>query len=114
LFEKRYAIFDATKLLLSKIPIHGEVTIEDLRTFYGAIRGSEFLFDGEMRQYLKQIVDLCLKARRARRRQGHAKEEQVLEQLIEEEEAILDYLQSQEDRLEKLFGRYLDVSTIGI
>jgi hypothetical protein len=42
MFEKRFAVYEATKSLINKRPI----TPNDMGEFYNGIRGAEFLFDG--------------------------------------------------------------------
>ena len=63
LFEKRYAVYQATQGLISTL--HG-LTPEDMGEFYEGIRGAEFLFDGETRKFLMNIGDMALRARMKR------------------------------------------------
>jgi len=39
LFDRRWKVFDAVKLMVNKSAIHGDFTIEDLRDFSKGIRG---------------------------------------------------------------------------
>ena len=114
LYEKRYAVYQATKLLIEKIAIHGQTLPGDIGEFHQAIRGSEFLFEGKTRAYLMKLSDLAFKAHLARRRQSRVSDQSKLEKLVDEEEEILNFLQSQDAELEKIFGRYLDLSRVGL
>jgi hypothetical protein len=68
MFEKRFAVYDATRTLLVTVTRHGQITSEDLSRFYQGILGAEFLFDGDARAFLTQIAAMAFKAMSARSR----------------------------------------------
>jgi hypothetical protein len=114
LFEKRYAIYVATKSLVQKVAVHGQISFGDLGEYQRTIEGAEFLFDGETRSYFKSIIDLCFKAQMARRKQDRKIDQQTLEKLVDEEEEIWTWLQTQGPHLENMMRRYLDLSKVGV
>jgi hypothetical protein len=60
LFERRFAVYQATQRLISTL--HG-LTPEGMGDFYDGIRGVEFFFDGDTRNFLMDIGDMALRAR---------------------------------------------------
>jgi hypothetical protein len=114
LFEKRFAVYETTKKLINTAALQGQITQEDLGEFYSGIRGAEFLFDGETREFLNTIGDLAFKARMRRAQLNQNPNHPNLDQLIDEEENVLDFLRNQEGRVENLFRRYLDLARVGL
>jgi len=114
LYERRFAVYDATKKLLATIGLHGQVTPDNLGEFYIGVRGAEFLFDGELRNFLMQIGDIGFRARMARSSWERRVSDPSVDKLIDEEEAILSFLHDQDRRLETMFSRYLDLSAAGL
>jgi hypothetical protein len=57
MYERRFAVYDATRMLLNRAGLYGQVTPEDLGEFYSGIRGAEFLFDGSTRTFIENIED---------------------------------------------------------
>jgi hypothetical protein len=110
LFEKRAAVYEATKEIIT-VQLHGHITREELGEFFGAVRGAEFLFDGDTRDFLEKIARMGFRARMASfasERHEHKPE------LVDEVEDILEFLQQQGPHLEKLFAKYLDLSKVGL
>src|ERR1700733_1277510 len=62
IFDKRFAVYEATKMLITKRPIRPH----DLGEFYNGTRGAEFLFDGDTRTFLMNLGDIAFKARMKR------------------------------------------------
>jgi hypothetical protein len=112
LFEKRFAVYQATQTLISTL--HGGLTPEDMGHFYEGIRGAEFFFDGDTRNFLMNIGDMALRARSKRFQLEQQPNHPNLDQLIKEEESILNFLRQQDQNLERLFSRYLDLSKVGL
>jgi hypothetical protein len=115
-YEKRFAAYDATRSLISTITFHGQTTPEDLGNFYNGIKGAEFLFDGGTRDFMMKIGDLAFKARMARFALERSPNHPNQDRLIDQEEDFLELLrdQGQDQRLEKKFARYLDLSKLGL
>jgi hypothetical protein len=114
IFQKRFAVYEATKTLINRAAIHGQFTPDDLGEFYNAIRGAEFLFDGETRTLLMSIGDKAFTARMRRAQINRQPNHPSLDTLIDEEENILDFLRDQDRNLEGHFSRYLDLSKVGL
>lgn len=114
MFDRRYSMYEATKLLIDKIAINGQVSSADLVEFRRNVRGAEFLFDGEARKFFKSLIDLSTRADLARDKQARAKDETVLGDLFDEEDQYLKLVEAESPNLEKIFARYLDLSKMGV
>ena len=114
MFDRRYSMYEATKLLIDKIAINGQVSSADLVEFRRNVRGAEFLFDGEARKFFKSLIDLSMRADLARSKQARAKDETALGELFDEEDQYLKLVEAESPNLEKIFARYLDLSKMGI
>jgi hypothetical protein len=115
MFEKRFAVYKATQNLIIAVTSHGGATREELGEFYNGIRGAEFLFDGETRDFVMKIGDMVSRARMARVRRERSDHHPRTDELIDEEENILEYLSELHGKdLEDKFGRYLDLSKAGL
>jgi hypothetical protein len=114
MFEKRFAVYEATKNLINAVTSHGGVIPEDLGAFYNGVRGAEFLFDGETRDFVVKIGEMGFKARMARVRRERSDHHPRADELIDEEEEILKFLRDQDARLETMFSPYLDLSKVGL
>ena len=114
MFDRRYSMYEATKLLIDKIAINGQVSSADLAEFRRNVRGAEFLFDGEARKFFKSLIDLSLRADLARSKQAEAKDETALGELFDEEDQYLKLVEAESPNLEKIFARYLDLSKMGV
>jgi hypothetical protein len=114
MFDRRYAVYDATKLLVDKITLNDQVTSSDFIEFRNNVRGAEFIFDGETREFLQQLIDFSWKAYMARSRQDRTKDDQKFGKLLDEEIQYLERVQAEGPRLEKIFAKYLNLSQIGL
>jgi hypothetical protein len=113
LFDRRAAVYEALRDLIGHVQFHGNITAEELGEFYLHIRGAEFLFDDDTRDFIMRTRDTAFKARMA----AFAREsagEGVVDTLVDREEDTLDILRAQEERLEQVFSRYLDLSKLGL
>jgi hypothetical protein len=114
MFDRRYAMYEATKFLFGTIAINGSVTSKDFADFREKIRGAEFLFDGEARQFFQRLLDLSWRAYMARSRQKRTKDDAILNRLFDEEDECLRLVEAEGPNLEKLFFKYLDLSKLGL
>jgi hypothetical protein len=114
MFDRRYAMYEATKFLLGTIAINGAVASKDFTDFREKIRGAEFFFDREAREFFQGILDQSWRAYMARSRQAHVNEGATLDTLLDEEEECLRVVSAQGKDLERLFSKYLDLSKIGL
>lgn len=114
MFNRRYAMYEATKFLFGTIAINGSVTSTDFADFREKIRGAEFFFDGETRQFFQRLLELSWRAHMARTRQKRAKDDAALSKLFDEEDECLRLVDAEGPNLEKLFSKYLDLSKIGL
>ena len=126
LYEKRYKVYEAIKDLINKANANEEVIAEDLKAFYDGIRGAEFLFDGETRNFILKIGQMAWSAQMARAQLERHQERQLerpnqpfvdhprADKLFEKEEEMLDFLATQGQMLEEKFRPYLDLSKAGL
>jgi hypothetical protein len=115
LFEKRFAVYEAVQKLINAETVHGGANQEDLNAFYDGIRGAEFLFDGNTRNFVMNIGDMAWRARIARawldRQPGSHPQ---ADRLIDEEGEIVGFLLGESQTLENMFRPYLDLSRAGL
>jgi hypothetical protein len=114
MFDRRYSMYEATKLLIDKIRISGGVTPADFTEFRTSIRGAEFLFDGKTREFFKRLTDLSWRAYLARSRQTRTKEDGALQKLFDEEDECINFVEAEGPNLENVFAKYIDLSRIGL
>jgi len=114
MYDKRFVVYEAVKSLASTIGLHGQVTIDDLGEFYHGVRGAEFLFDGDTRDFVEKIGIMAFKARMMRASLDKQPDHPREAKLSDEEEDILDFIRNQSEHLEPLFRRYLDLSKAGL
>jgi hypothetical protein len=112
LYEKRFGVYSAAKTLLNRAALHGAVRMEDVGEFYDGVRGAEFLFDGETKDFVMTLGTMAIKARLKRSQLERHPDHPRADKLIAEEEDILDYLRTKDETLEELFRPYLDLSKI--
>lgn len=121
LYQKRFAVYEAIKKLsdiatthVDPEALHGsKVTILDLHELYNAIRGAEFLFDGDARQFLINIHDMIQEAHNALVRLKRSPRHYPGE-LEPEDEKIVTFLSEQNRALESVFKPYIDLSKVGL
>jgi hypothetical protein len=114
MYDRRFAVYEATKNLISTATLHGQITPDDLGDFYGGIHGAEFLFDGDTRNFVMKIGDMAFRARMARVSLERHPDHPRGDQLIDQEEEILRFLRDEDKQLEKLFCRYLNLSNVAL
>jgi len=110
MFEKRFAVYEAIKNIINTAYLHGGVTQGDLDVFYQGIRGAEFLFKKDTKDFVANICQMAWKASNARARRQRSE----TDKLIDEELDILDFLSGQAEGLENMFRPYLDLSKAGL
>jgi hypothetical protein len=121
LYEKRLAVYEAIKKLSDIATVHvdpealhgSRVSTEDLHAFYNAIRGAEFLFDGDARKFLMTIHDMIWEANNALVRLKRSPRHYPGE-LEPEEEKLVKFLSQQNRALETMFKPYIDLSKVGL
>ena len=59
LFERRLAVYKATKTIISHVGLGGEVEKSDFFELDRAVEGAEFLFRGEARGFFRKIRMMC-------------------------------------------------------
>jgi hypothetical protein len=63
LFEKRFAVFAATRRLLSHVLHDADVSLEQLFEYRAGVAEATFLFDSDITDYLKSIDEKALRLR---------------------------------------------------
>ncbi|MDQ1341366.1 MAG: hypothetical protein QG567_2524, partial [Campylobacterota bacterium] len=75
LFEKRYKVYDATRIFLTIIKKDASFEIKDLQNFNEGILDSCFLFDDDISAYLNQIREDAVDMRTANKKPDEADRE---------------------------------------
>jgi hypothetical protein len=79
------------------------------------IRGADFLFDGQTRDFIMKIRDMLIRSHVIEARLNRSPDDPEFEGLSRDaEEIIVQFLFEQEPQLEDMFSRYLDLSKIGL
>jgi hypothetical protein len=99
MYEKRFAVYEATQIFLVTAMVDGRITEENCRALLKGIRSAEFLFDGKTAAYLMKIRDQAWPLPKDAR------------QLTDDE---LKGLKKQSEALEGMFRPYLDLSKAGL
>jgi len=113
LFERRYKVYQALQTLVHKVAIHGPVKAGDLQEFAAGIDGAEFLFPEELAKHLRKIQSMCGDAAHARLRISYRQihgDDGRLEGLLDEEDAVLEYVRDEQRHLLRDFKNHLDLS----
>ncbi len=56
LFERRAQVYDAARVLVSRVVTHGKTTQEDQRNYLQGVQGAKWLFGEEIRNYLDEVL----------------------------------------------------------
>ncbi len=88
LFEKRYAIFEATNIYLSSLITHAAKVEKDRISFLRNTKGVFVLFDKKIVDYLDELHKKSLQLHLHAQRKDHDKESEVLLWLSEQIEKI--------------------------
>jgi hypothetical protein len=105
------------KDLGGKVELYGEITAADAREFYSRLRGAEFLFKGNTRNFVERMGYKALEAEIAISKRKRADDNLADRgQLVDREEDALKALSRElgDEQLEKVFSRYLDLSKVGL
>jgi hypothetical protein len=114
MYQKRFGVYAAAQRLINMTMITGQLTAEDLGNFYDGIRGAEFLFDGDTKAFVHKIGTMAVKARNVRARLEQQPDHPNADKLIDEEQDIVLFLVEQWPKLDAIFARYLDISSVGL
>ena len=114
MFEKRFAVYEATKDFLgTSINLH-QTTPQNFIVFRNGIRGVEFLFDKQTRSYLMELYSMAWRAQNLRTKIPQQPNDPDLGTFIKDEEEILKFFLEQDKMLEDMFRPYLDLSKVGL
>jgi hypothetical protein len=115
LFERRFAVYEATRKLISKVGLGGTLEKGDLWTFEDATRGAEFLFQGPAREFLKKIGGMAEAVIISGMVQGETREEERLRLLKERQNELLEFIAFQNSQIahfDSMFRTHLDLSKV--
>lgn len=93
---------------------HAAFTNEDLAKLHKSLEGSEFLFEGKLRQWLVGLADMCGEAEMERRRAERSVIDEVRNQSWQHNDELLSKIRERRDDIEGLFAPYLDMSRSGL
>lgn len=107
LFEKRFSVFAAARLFLSKVAQSGGVRTEDYWQYRGNVAEATFLFDEDVSEFLDEIDSRSVQLwtiEEEMKRTPDGPNREVLAGRVREE---LDWLTSQLAMLKPTFARYM-------
>ena len=112
LFDRRYKVFEATRLFLSVILSEATFSDAQLLEFYRGTSDTAFLFDQQFVDYLKEIAHRALDMRTHQTIWRTKQQGDERTRLIEAEHEQLQWLGDQIGAMTKVFVPYLGFSKI--
>jgi hypothetical protein len=107
LFEKRYAVFDATRMFLSIILRDAKFEMKDFYEFRAGVSDSSFLFRNDVVEYLKKIDNEALKFKTRRDEYKDLPKGNERKRLVSEANEVFEWLINQLPELKNIFISYL-------
>jgi len=111
LFEKRFAVFVATRRLLTHALKNADITLEQLFEYRGGIAEASFLFDEDITNYLTSIDQKALHLRTVRDTMEPLPVGEARTRAAGEIAELLQWLTSQLPELKVRFAPYLKFRT---
>ena len=118
LYEKRFAVYETVKNFINAATVHRIITLKDLsadefRAFHDGIRGAEFLFGGEARDFINKTGAMAVSINATIKELQGQPDDTRSDRFIEEEaEELVKFLLDQP--VEDIFRPYLDLSKAGL
>ncbi len=112
LFDRRYKVYDATRLFLSVILRDATFKDSDLFSFYAGISDAEFLFRADVTDYLGQIRKRALDMRTHQKAYEHLSVGDERSRHVQAENDQLLWLSEQLTAMAKTFAPYLRLAHI--
>ena len=112
LFEKRYAVFDATRKFLSLILRKATFEMNDFYEFRANVSDADFLFKKDVVKYLGNIDDKALQLNTTQDTYKPLLAGDERTKLVKEEKEILKWLTDQLPELKKIFTPYINFKKI--
>ena len=107
LFEKRFAIFAATRKLLSIILTEANLTLAQLFEYRAAVAEAAFLFDSDITNYLDEIDKKALRFHFTNDRIRQQPAVENYQQFVDENFQLLTWLTDELSQLKGRFAPYL-------
>lgn len=108
LYDRRYEVYHAMKIFLSKIEVEADMKIEDWQDFVRATAHARFLFDEELSAYIDRIRSVAFNMRKFNKIYTAARIDGVkLDKLIDENHDDSVWVGEQLDKLVDVYSPYL-------
>ena len=107
LFEKRFAVFAATRRLLSIILTEANVSTAQIFEYRAAVAEATFLFDSDITDYLEEIDKKALHFRFTNEQMRVVPAVENRDKLVEDNYSLLGWLTDQLPMLKLKFAPYL-------
>lgn len=109
LFDRRWAVYQATRTMLAELVTHARASAETERAFLGGIRGAKWLFDDRVDWYLAH--DLWPRVAILGREISLDEPRSVSERTMGERTRVelMRWAAGQDPVIDSMFGRYLRV-----
>jgi hypothetical protein len=111
LFDKRYKIYDESKLFAQKASDIRTCNHDLIREFNGIVNESMFLFENDLVEYLKKLRAQAAEFMRLNNYHEHKGDPQIVDQFSEIEDWLIINVP---EELDNIFAKYLDLRTYGI
>jgi hypothetical protein len=92
LFERRFAIYQAVMVLLSRIALHGHLLGKDVDEFQRDVHGVEFMFKPDVRDFVKLVGEKAWNAATRKTQLDLSPDRADADRLASEENEALDWL----------------------
>lgn len=107
LFEKRFAVFDATRKFLSTILTEGHVDMQIVYEYRAGVAEASFLFDSDITEYLDEIDNKAIDLRALQDRMKGLADDGKRNEYIDKELAAITWLSDRLVHLKVKFSPYL-------
>ncbi|MGR3303850.1 MAG: hypothetical protein ACUZ8I_15295 [Candidatus Scalindua sp.] len=107
LFDKRYKVFEATRYLFMQIIQSGDIDQHKIREFSVNTTETVFLFDDEIRKYLKKVLDEAVTLQVTNMKYKDLPVSSKRSELCEKQGEITKWFHGQYSELQEVFAPYL-------
>lgn len=109
LFERRFAIYKAVQIFLSKVMQEGKLDYQALPEFYDAMQKARFLFGKDVNEYLEEIKSHVFALNKTVRKMNDNWEDETKRlENVERIDEEFRWLSDQLDELHMYFGKYIN------
>lgn len=109
MFDRRYAMYEATKKLTAAVIQKGTPEKEDIDSYFSATAGARFIFSDQVGQHLEEMFDRAIGLQRIERRLKYEKDMEKRTKLLDEEEEIFEWFLEHMKKMPDILRPYLAI-----